>query len=228
MKMSRHRRPSLRVAIITIFVVVPLVGARADDSSLGIASSSELDRIMQDNANRQAVIETAREQNAQLPNACDSATYTETSHTVLNPPHVDRTGKLIGGEWLQSVIATGCGTRRQLNILTQPQHDGALSRIALLPGTTIADPLLQRDAIQYVMVQAHRLIPPDCTQARVVETRFVEFEENPLSTVHGRKVRPWREDWRVEGCGKRVIVPVRFVPDSSGTTIHATRAIQAE
>jgi hypothetical protein len=226
--MSRYRRLSLRVAILTVFIAVPLVGARADDSSLGIASSSELDRIMQDNANRQAVIETAREQNQQLPNPCDSATYTETSRTVLNPPQVDGTGKLIGGSWLQSVIATGCGTRRQLNVLTLPQHDGALRRIALLPGTTIADPLLQRDAIQYVMVQAHRLIPPDCGQASVVETRFVEFEGTPLSTVHGSAVRPWREDWRVEGCGKRVIVPVRFTPDSSGTTIHATSAIPAE
>jgi hypothetical protein len=89
---------------------------------------------MQDNVNRQAVIETAREQNRQLPDTCNSATYTATSPALLSPPQIDGTGKLIGGAWLQSVIATGCGTRRQLNILTLAQHDGALRRTALLPG----------------------------------------------------------------------------------------------
>jgi hypothetical protein len=44
---------------------------------------------VRDNANRQAVIETARQQNGQLPDACDSATYTETSQAVvLSPPQV--------------------------------------------------------------------------------------------------------------------------------------------
>jgi hypothetical protein len=112
---------ALRLAIISVALVVPLAGARADDASV------ELTRIIQDNANRQAVIEIAREQNGQLPDACDSATYTDTSHPVaLSPPQVDGTGKLIGGAWLQSVIATGCETRRQLNILTLAQQDGML------------------------------------------------------------------------------------------------------
>jgi hypothetical protein len=50
---------------------------------------------------------------------------------------IDGTDKLIGGAWLQSVAATGCGSRRQLNVLMSAQHDGTLGRIALLPGTTI-------------------------------------------------------------------------------------------
>lgn len=222
MKMSRHRQSALRWAIISVALAAPLLRVRAEDASLDLA------RILQDSANRQAVIETAREQNGQLPDACGSATYIETSRTVLSPPQIDGTGKLIGGTWVQRVIAAGCGMRRQLNILTLAQRDGALRRTALLPGSTIADPLLQRDAIQYALLQAHRLIPPDCRQARVFETRFVEFEGTPLSTVHGRVARPWREDWKVEGCGKRVVVPVHFVPHPTGTTIRAKGAIQAE
>lgn len=213
--MSQHRRSALCLPIIGMVIAVPLVDAHADDAS------SELARIVQDNANRQAVIETAREQNGHLPDGCDSATYTETAQTVvLSPPQVDGTGKLIGGAWLQRVIAAGCETPRQLNILTVAQHDGTLRRIALLPGTTITDPPLQRDAIQYAMAGAVGLTG-DCQTRVVIETRFVEFEGPPLSTVQGRAVRPWREDWRVDGCGKRVIVPLHFIPDPTGTTIRS-------
>lgn len=222
MKTSRQCRSALRWFIVSLALAVPLLRAGADDGSL------ELARILQDNVNRQVVIETAREQNRHLPDTCDAATYSETSRSVLSPPLIDGTGKLVEGAWLQRIIASGCGTHRQLNILTFAQHDGALRRTALLPGTTIADPLLQQDAIQSALVQAHRLIPPACLQARVFETRFVEFEGTPSSTVHGQVVRPWREDWRVEGCGKRVVVPVHFVPDPTGTTILAKDAIPAE
>lgn len=211
--MSQHRRSTLHLPIIGMVLAVPLVGARADDASL------ELARIMQDHANRQAVIESAREQNAHLPDGCDSATYSETSQTVvLRPPQIDGNRKLIEGAWLQHVIAAGCETSRQLNILTLAQH-GTLRRIALLPGTTITDPPLQRDAIQYAMAGAAGLMR-DCQTRAVIETRFVEFEGPPLSTVQGRMVRPWREDWRVDGCSKRVIVPMHFIPDPSGTTIR--------
>jgi hypothetical protein len=217
--MSAHRWFALRLAIIGVALGVPLVSGRADDASL------ELARIVKDSANQQALIEFAREQNGQLPGACDSATYSETSRAlVLSPPQVDGSGKLIGGAWLQSVIATGCGTLRQLNILTSAQQDGTLRRIALLPGTTIADPQLQRDAVKFAMAGVGQLMPPDCLrEARVVETRFIEFEGLPLSTVQPvRAARSWREDWTVEGCGKRVVVPVHFIPDPSGTTIRTS------
>jgi hypothetical protein len=214
--MSRHRWSALRLATISVALAVPLAGAWADDASV------ELARIMQDNANRQAVIEIAREQNKHLPDGCNSVTYTETSRrVVLSSPQVDRSGKLTGGTWLQSVIATGCGTKRQLNILTLAQRDGTLRRIALLPGTTIADPLLQQDAVKYALAATVGLMR-DCQTRVIVETRFVEFEGAPLSTVGGQVVRPWREDWRAEGCGKRVVVPVHFNPDPSGTTIRAS------
>ncbi|HEY2526913.1 MAG TPA: hypothetical protein VGJ20_03030 [Xanthobacteraceae bacterium] len=217
--MSRHRRSALRLAIIGVALAVALVGGRAEDASL------ELARIVKDSANQQAVTEFAREQNGQLPGACDKATYNETSRAlVLSPPQVDGSGKLIAGAWLQSVIATGCGTSRQLNMLTSAQPDGTLRRIALLPGTTIADPQLQRDGIQFAMGGVGQLMPPDCRrEARVVETRFVEFEGPPASTVQPvRAARPWREDWTVEGCGKRVVVPVHFIPDPTGTTIRTS------
>lgn len=217
--MSPRRQSALGLAIISVALGMAAVGGRADDASL------ELARIVKDSANRQAVIEFAREQNGQLPGACDSATYSETARAlVLSPPQVDGSGKLTGGAWLQSVIATGCGTLKQLNILTSAQQDGTLRRIGLLPGTTIADPQLQRDAVQFAMAGVVQLMSPDCRrEARVVETRFVEFEGPPLSTVQPVRVaRSWREDWTVEGCGKRVVVPVHFIPDPTGTTIRTS------
>jgi hypothetical protein len=71
-RMSRHRPSAPRWAIISVALAVPLLCAHANDAS------QELARILQDNANRQAMIETAREQNGQLPDACESATYSET------------------------------------------------------------------------------------------------------------------------------------------------------
>ena len=208
----------LPLTIASVALVARLNGACAGGEPPALAA------VANDQASQQALIETARERNAQLPDACASATFTDTGHLVaLSQPRADSTGKLTGGAWQQSVIAAGCGAQRQLNILTLAQPDGTLRRISLLPGTTIADPYLQRDAIQYAMIGAARLMARHCHRATIVETRFAEFEGGPVTTVPPARVaRPWREDWTVDGCGERAVVPMHFIPDPTGTTIHVS------
>ena len=210
-------RLALRLAVASFALATYSTGARAAEFPPALAS------ILNTQATRQAVIETAREQNRQLPDACGSATYTEAPRAVvLIRPQDDATGKLTAGAWQQSVIAAGCGTPRQLNVLTLVQADGTLRHVALLSGATIAGPLLQRDAVQYARAATAALIPRDCREGRVVDTRFDVFEGRlPTSVQPGRLARRWREDWTIEGSGKRAVVRVHFIPDPTGTTIVA-------
>ena len=205
--------------IVGLALIVRSAGACADDVSPGGGVT------LNNEAAQQAVVEFARKQNMQLPGACRSATYGAPSRPVIfGTPGTDATGEMTGGAWIQSVIATGCGTHLQLNTLTMVQSDGALRRIALLPGNTIADPFLQRDGIMYARAGAAGLIPPDCHHVLIVETRFVKYEGDAVASVpSGRTLRPWREDWALDACGTRVAVVMHFVPDATGTTIVVHR-----
>lgn len=205
--------------IVGLALIVCSTGACADDVPPGQGA------IFNNEATQQAVVEFARQQNKQLPGACRSATYGAPSRPVFfSKPGTDATGGMTGGAWIQSVIATGCGTRVQLNTLTMVQSDGVLRRIALLPGNTIADPFLQRDGIMYARAGAAGLIPADCRQVLIVETRFVKYEGDAVASVRsGRMLRPWREDWAIDACGRRVAVMMHFVPDATGTTIVVHR-----
>jgi hypothetical protein len=75
-KMSQHRWSVLRLPIVGVVLAVPLVGALADDASL------VLSRIMQDDANRQAVIDIAREQNEHLPRWLTRSDFSEIARLV--------------------------------------------------------------------------------------------------------------------------------------------------
>ena len=118
--------------------------------------------------------------------------------------------------------ASGCGTDRLLNALTIIGPDGSLHTEALLPGTTITDPQLQRDSVPYAAGAIGQL-PPGCEQGGVVNTRFVGVDGEPPGTrpSPGGQPRPWTEVWTLQACSKRTDVTIHFTPDQTGTEIRA-------
>jgi hypothetical protein len=121
---------------------------------------------------------------------------------------------LVKGAWKEEAVFNICGTKRQLNILNLATSQGVQRRM-LLPGTSIGDPVLQRDGLLYAQAGASRKIARDC-KARIVDTRFSSFDP-PAST--GK--RPWHEIWVVDACGNEVPVEMTFIPDATGTTISS-------
>ena len=161
--------------------------------------------------------------------ACKNATYTTTGQVgILDPIRTDASGKLIGGAWKEQVRESGCGMDRTLNALTAVGPDGSLEVVPLLPGSTITDPKLQQDSVQYAAAGLGGL-PPGCEQGGVVDTRFIGVDGQPPGGLPapGSTPQPWTEVWTVQACAKRAEVRMRFTPDGTGTDIRVIPPKQA-
>ena len=153
---------------------------------------------------------------------CKDATYTTTGEVgILDPVRTDASGKLLGGAWKEQIREVGCGTDRTLNALTAVGPDGTIEVVPLLPGSTITDPKLQQDSVQYAAAGLGSL-PPGCEEGGVIDTRFVGIDGEPPGVMPspGSPPRPWTEIWTVQACAKRADVQLHFTPDGSGTDIR--------
>jgi hypothetical protein len=116
--------------------------------------------------------------------------------------------------WIESYqIACTPAARRSFLLLI----DGERVRIAeLLPGFTITDPLLQRDASHGAKVYARSVQPEGCEKAILTDTRVPTPPENG---------GPWRELWSFDLCSTAADVEMTFTPSPrAGTTWSAKLA----
>jgi hypothetical protein len=93
-----------------------------------------------------------------------------------------------------AAVAAGCGSMAS----------------KFLPGESIADDALQRQANRAVLSADAQSMPP-CASGAVVHTEMVTWPETPHQS-------PWTERWIVEHCGERLAYLVTFTPDPGGTT----------
>lgn len=112
------------------------------------------------------------------------------------------------------ILIEGCGRRSQRNYLALVLPDGSGRLVEMLAGTTVTDPVLQRDAMQ-AAVAAARVAAPNCQQVRPGSADFEGTDSEPTAT---RRTRPWAETWVFEACGALVAVPMRFTPSAAGGT----------
>ncbi len=85
-----------------------------------------------------------------------------------------------------------------------------------LPGTSIADNLLQRDTLLPVY-SAVSVNLNGCNDMSVINTELITRPE--FNKIIGGKryaSSEWKELWTVMACGKKVYVPVTYVPDKKG------------
>lgn len=163
------------------------------------------------------ILEAAQKSVVVKNNPCPSASFVVDDHPVtLQPLELDDNAQLIAGMWKQSVAMEGCGAKHTLNVwgsVDKATHGMKLQPI--LPGVTLADPLLQRDAIPYA-VTAVRSRQKTCDTGYVYDTRFVSLAGTALP---GAKGPPWDEVWTLIYCDIKAEVTLHFIPDSTGTTI---------
>jgi hypothetical protein len=79
-----------------------------------------------------------------------------------------------------------------------------------LPGNTMADPVLQRDAAQIVMLLESG------EQSRCVQRKIINTEVTARPTDPGKA--PWIERWTVDRCGSLIDYQVKFIPSATGGT----------
>jgi hypothetical protein len=180
-----------------------------------------LAKIIASAEHRKAVIEAAQQSSAWLNNRCGRATFAITPDVAIyQAPELDAQARPTAGAWRERIIATGCGASRTLNVLKFVKSPGSLVSGTLLPGTTRADPLLQRDAFHYATVAA--AAPATCGQTYVADTAFAGIEGAANASLPpGRRYPPWKEEWTVVACDRRSVVTLHFAPDATGTNITA-------
>jgi hypothetical protein len=187
--------------------------------SMGAALADDqanFSRLLNDPMERQHVIDAAGRSAVVINNPCPSAQFTVSNRVVIyRAPTFEPDGTLGSGSWKQEVNQRGCGTERVLNVLVFVGGGKGLSTAPILPGTTRADPQLQKDAVAHA-VEASGGREEHCQAGYVSDTRFVDQE-----AVAGQQAGPWREVWTLTSCTRMAQVPLRFIPDQNGTTIVA-------
>jgi hypothetical protein len=155
---------------------------------------------------------------------CPTPRLKQMNVRVINPPAFDASGNPTSGKWRMVGDVEGCGEEKIMNIEYWFGSDGKMTMTALLPGSSIADLMLERDAIFYARMAMTKLAPKDCKDIRITDTRFLAYGETSPKTLPGRDNRTWTEEWTVRACGVNGVVPMHFIPDATGTTIGSEPA----
>lgn len=101
--------------------------------------------------------------------------------------------------------------------LVVARKDATITMQEVIPGDTLADIKLQRQAAQGVTATASRKRPADCQEIpKLMDTRVLE-------TVHETPPK-WRELWIYNVCNQTVEVDVRFEVDQQGSAEWAAEA----
>ena len=217
----------LRLTMPLSMMIWPGVALAADPPAPSAATPPPgLVALLQRPEHRHDLLAAAQAVDAALPQPCTSASYSTTGEVgMLEPLRLDSAGKPVAGAWKEAITETGCGGSRQLNALTKVQPDGKTATHPLLPGSTITDPQLQEDSVQYAAAGMGAM-PPGCTQGGIVNTEFVGVDGQPpgVKPQPGGTLKPWTERWTLQACAKRAMVTMKFTPDDTGTAIQATPA----
>jgi hypothetical protein len=97
---------------------------------------------------------------------------------------------------------------------TQASEGPAATSAAGVPGGTTADPTLQRDVSNMVLLMDSAL-DKTCKDHRIVDTAVTETLPNGHTGA---------ELWTVDRCGKKIRYPISYMPDGHGGTFFAVES----
>ena len=139
----------------------------------------------------------------------------------LAPFTTDSAGKPKSGKWKESYGFSGCGNTSILNFIFEVKSDQHIALTTALPGESRSAYVLQMDTLPNVQAAVRIKIKTPCDDLAVVDTvvgrvnnqKVVRFDP---ATVLASK--PWTEVWTVGACGRKLFVPIQFIPDATGTS----------
>lgn len=113
--------------------------------------------------------------------------------------------------WIERTFVD-CQPQAQRNFLAIMEDNGP-RMIELLPGSSMTDPVLQRDAFTGSSAAVVPAKPKNCDKQWVTDTKLAgEYKPNV----------PWVETWSYDMCGTKANVEMTFMPSAtSGTTWSA-------
>ncbi len=210
----------MKKLFLTLSIIVAPLAAQAQQKAADAFAA-----VMQNAGHKAAVMDSAKQSPAWSHMACPSASFAPVPEIgVYAPIQFNPAGQPVAGEWREGVIANGCGTSVTLNVLTKVTAPATLASGPLLPGGTIADPILQNNA-QVNAVAAAGGIPSTCRDAYIANTSFSGYEGPANASLpEGEQSAPWRETWTLNICTTTKNIILHFTPTASGVTIRANPA----
>jgi hypothetical protein len=196
-----------------------------------VPAPPELINYVNQPAHMKVILDVIRAQAAQLP-MCHPTRNLVRQITAPGPVLFGANGQPSGGRWTERLTYEGCSQpglfSGVFNVMTFVEKSGQILTLALLPGTTRADPFLQRDALVYVArwfiaASGHNRAPPPAgcklETSHIIDTAFDGFSGAPAGDIPpGRGPRPWRENWTLLACNVPFMLFLQFTPDATGTT----------
>lgn len=210
-----HRR------LVLLFSILCFLSSAAAQTTALTPMSPELKAFLTRPEQQKAINESSAKAWFQLVPNCSEPKMKQRNVLIDQEPAFDAAGNPLSGQWRVLTWIDGCGEERIINLQFWFLRDGKLTTTLLLPGTSIANLTLQRDAIFYAMMGMATIAPKDCKEHPVIDTRFKSWDSGELPQAKGAVRRPWTEEWTVRLCGVTGVVPMHFVPDAKGTTIHS-------
>ena len=150
---------------------------------------------------------------------CTTPELKQTNVIITQPPSFGPNGAPTAGMWRVVGHVEGCEKSSVFTVMYAFGPDGRMARFGLLPGTTIADYRLQRDAIAYATMAMSKIAPEGCKDIHYIDTKFIDFGEVSPATIPNKERRSWTEEWTVRACGVTGLVTMHFIPDTTGTSI---------
>jgi hypothetical protein len=205
----------MRSLVLGVLGSLCLLGTAAGQQPIPI--SPELSKFMtRPDEERDVKTNALRHWNSLVPD-CGNPRLAGANVLVHVPPKFDASGTPISGSWQVMMRLEGCGQSKIFNVLYKAGPNGQIARTGTLPGTSIADPVLQKDGLMYAQMAMVGVVPADCKKYLYLDTAFEAFETNLV----GARGRPWTERWTVRGCGVDAVVRMHFTPNATGTQITA-------
>jgi hypothetical protein len=198
--------------MLTAILVLPAMAQAAKPGT-----AMEFAAVLQNPGHRQTVLDAAKASPAWTHISCPAANFAQAPEVGVYLPVVfDKTGVPVSGEWREGLTVTGCGAPITLNVLTQISAPATLATGYLLPGSTIADPILQNYAQSFALKAAGGL-PAGCKDGYVANTEFAGYEGEGAAQQTG----PWKEIWTLDLCGPPKRVLIHFIVGASSVAVKA-------
>lgn len=208
-------------ALLCLFLL-PLPCRAADDAAKDDAAKTVIAQrfaaVLQNPGHRKLVLQAARATPAWAHKACAGAYFKVSPEVaVYVPVRFNKKGEPVSGEWRERVVAKGCGAPMTLNVLTRITGTARLATGYLLPGDSIADPILE-NAAEGVAVKAAGGVPKGCASPFIADTKFLGYDNGTAGSG------AWKERWTLDFCGVQKLVVMHFAAGATRVTIHAEPA----
>jgi hypothetical protein len=227
------KKPKVIFCAVLVAALLQCVGAMADATLNSDASGKAITSYWETDEYKNQIADAVSRIPQSIYNRCDALKTSNVAVFILSKFIADDDGKLKAAVWKESYAFSGCGNDSSLNFIFLVNNQGKIVVITALPGESRSSVVLQHDTLANVFASLNIHTKTQCDNVIVINTLVGKIENKRLVRVDPNTVQAktiWNEVWTADACGKKLLVPIEFIPDAitkpdaTGTTfvVHAS------